>query len=92
MIETFELAFSILLVIGLIFFAFLASSFKIIYEHKKMILFKLGRVIGVYGPAGPVFIVPFSSRRQVVDKRIKFFSLSALDVITQDYKTTIHLK
>lgn len=55
---------------GLIFFtcALLCSSLKFVIEHERIVVFRMGRLLGVRGP-GPVFLVPFIDKFLKVDLR-----------------------
>ncbi|MDA4119118.1 MAG: hypothetical protein OK436_00845, partial [Thaumarchaeota archaeon] len=46
--------------------AFLASIIKIIREYERLVVFRLGRLIGAKGP-GVVFIFPFVNRFNKID-------------------------
>ena len=54
-----------IVVAGFILLLVLSSAIKIIPEYRRIVLFRLGRLVGSRGP-GIVFIVPFIDRKSVV--------------------------
>lgn len=69
----------------LLFFGFLLaiSSVKFINEYDRLVVFRLGRVIGERGP-GVSFVVPLLERSQKVDLRIVTMSIPMQEAITRD--------
>ncbi len=70
--------FVAILVLGL-----LISSIKIVPEFKRLVVFRLGRFIGVRGP-GVTFLIPFIERGQWVDLRENFINVPHQTCITKD--------
>jgi regulator of protease activity HflC (stomatin/prohibitin superfamily) len=75
------------IVVGVIiaFFAliFLGSAIKIAPEYQRIVVFRLGRVIGAKGP-GLVLLIPFADRPKRVDLRENFFDVPPQSAITKD--------
>lgn len=72
-----------LIVAGLVFLSILTSSFKILQEYERGIVFRLGRSVGVRGP-GLIILVPFLEKMMKVDMRIVTMEVQPQDVITKD--------
>jgi regulator of protease activity HflC (stomatin/prohibitin superfamily) len=70
----FFLFFGLLLVI---------SSIKFINEYDRLVVFRLGRVVGERGP-GIGFVLPLIERSQKVDLRIVTMSIPVQEAITRD--------
>ena len=68
-----------IVVAGFILLLILSSAIKIIPEYRRIVLFRLGRLVGSRGP-GIVFIVPFIDR----DLRILTLDVPVQEVITKD--------
>jgi len=69
----------------LIFFGALLtiSSIKFINEYDRLVVFRLGRVVGERGP-GIGFVIPLIERSQKVDLRIVTMSIPMQEAITRD--------
>lgn len=61
----------------------LGLSVKIVREYQRVVLFRLGRSLGIRGP-GLVFINPVTDRTMMVDLRERFLEIPAQTAITQD--------
>ena len=61
----------------------LSTAIKIVPEYRRIVLFRLGRLVGSRGP-GIVFIVPFIDRSVTVDLRILTLDVPVQEVITKD--------
>lgn len=72
-----------LIVAGLVFLSILTSSFKILQEYERGIVFRLGRSVGVRGP-GLIILIPFLEKMMKVDMRIVTMEVQPQDVITKD--------
>ena len=72
----------VILVIGL-----LAATIKIIREYERVVVFRLGRLIGARGP-GVVFIIPLINRINKVDLRERFLEVPHQTCITKDNAPT----
>jgi regulator of protease activity HflC (stomatin/prohibitin superfamily) len=71
---------------GLVVLSVLAAlgfSVKIVREYQRVVLFRLGRSLGLRGP-GLVFINPVTDRTMLVDLRERFLEIPAQTAITQD--------
>ena len=60
-----------------------AFSVKIVREYQRVVLFRLGRSLGIKGP-GLVFINPITDRTSLVDLRERFLEIPHQTAITQD--------
>ena len=67
----------------LVLLAILAYSIRIVREYERLVVFRLGRLIGAKGP-GLVFVIPIIDRVQVVDLRIHVVDVPKQRVITRD--------
>jgi regulator of protease activity HflC (stomatin/prohibitin superfamily) len=72
-----------LIVAGLVFLSILTSSFKILQEYERGIVFRLGRSVGVRGP-GLIILIPFLEKMMKVDMRTVTMDVQPQDVITKD--------
>jgi len=73
-----------LAVLGFIaLFIILPASVKIVREYNRLVVFRLGRCIGVRGP-GLVFLIPIVDRAVWVDLREFFLEIPRQDSITKD--------
>ncbi|MGH9087113.1 MAG: SPFH domain-containing protein [Acidimicrobiales bacterium] len=64
----------------------LAMSIKIVREYQRILLFRLGRAVGLRGP-GLVFINPVTDRTAWIDLRERFLEIPHQTAITQDNAT-----
>jgi len=76
MIETF-------LTIGVISLMVILSSLRFVNEYDRLVIFRLGRAVGVRGP-GPVIVVPIIESAKKVDLRIITMSIPMQEIITKD--------
>jgi regulator of protease activity HflC (stomatin/prohibitin superfamily) len=81
MVELIILILAFLLVAGLAL-----SSVRIVPEYQRMIVFRLGRVIGARGP-GLVLLIPVADQGVRIDLRERFFDIPPQPCITQDNAT-----
>ena len=70
-------------VAGFVLLLIISSAVKIIPEYRRIVLFRLGRLVGSRGP-GIVFIVPFIDKAVTVDLRILTLDVPVQEVITKD--------
>jgi len=70
---------ALMFIIGL-----LAMSIKVVPEFKRLVVFRLGRFVGVRGP-GVTFLIPFIERGQWVDLRENFINVPHQTCITKDH-------
>lgn len=75
------------LVILLFFIVWLiASMIRIVREYERVVVFRLGRLLGAKGP-GVVFLVPFVDKPRIVDLRLVTFDVPKQRIITKDNVT-----
>ncbi len=72
-----------LLFISLIVIILVASSVKIIREYQRIVIFRLGRLIGAKGP-GVVFLIPGIDRPRIIDLRLLTFDIPKQRIFTKD--------
>ncbi|HEX9694970.1 MAG TPA: SPFH domain-containing protein [Actinomycetota bacterium] len=70
-------------VAGLFVLLFLTSSIKIVPEYKRIVLFRLGRMIGLRGP-GLTFLIPIIDKPVWVDMREFYLDIPHQTSITKD--------
>ena len=62
----------------------LFSSFRVLWEYERGVVFRLGKLVRAKGP-GPVFMLPFGiDRMQRMDLRIVALDITPQDTITRD--------
>lgn len=71
------------IIAGLVILSILTSSFKILQEYERCIVFRLGRSVGVRGP-GLIILIPFLEKMMKVDMRTVTMDVQPQDVITKD--------
>jgi regulator of protease activity HflC (stomatin/prohibitin superfamily) len=83
-----DLLFSsgLLIPIILILFFFIASALKVVREYERLVVFRLGRLIGQKGP-GLVFMIPVIDRFVRISLRIITLDVPTQEVITRDNVT-----
>jgi regulator of protease activity HflC (stomatin/prohibitin superfamily) len=63
------------------------SSIRVVKEYQRVVVFRLGRLMGARGP-GLVFVLPLGfDRTQLVDQRVITMDVPPQDVITRDNVT-----
>src|SRR5262245_60700911 len=67
----------------LVLLALAASGVKVVREYERLVVFRLGRLVGPRGP-GVTFVIPGVERAQRVDLRTITMDIPAQDVITKD--------
>jgi len=77
----------LLIPIILILFFFVASALKVVREYERLVVFRLGRLIGQKGP-GLVFMIPVVDRFVRISLRIITLDVPTQEVITRDNVTT----
>ncbi len=60
---------------------------RFVKEYDRLVVFRLGRIVGVRGP-GPQFIIPFIEWYKKVDLRVVTMVVPMQDIITRDNVTT----
>ena len=77
---------SIAIVIIIFFLMLLTSAIKIMAEYQRIVIFRLGRLLGIKGP-GLVFVVPIIDRVIKLDLRTRVIDVPKQRVITKDNVT-----
>jgi len=77
---------SIAIIIVIFFLMLLSSAIKIMAEYQRIVIFRLGRLLGIKGP-GLVFIVPIIDRVIKLDLRTRVIDVPKQRVITKDNVT-----
>jgi len=70
-------------IIIVIIVSFLSSSIKIVKEYQRIVVFRLGRAIGVKGP-GVILLIPLIDRPVFVDLRERYLEITKQTCITKD--------
>ncbi|MGB4443701.1 MAG: SPFH domain-containing protein, partial [Dethiobacteria bacterium] len=66
---------------------FLMSSIKVVREYERIVVFRLGRLIGEKGP-GLVLVIPLIDRTVKISMRVVTMDVPSQEVITRDNVTT----
>ena len=74
------------IIIIIFFILLLSSAIKILAEYQRIVIFRLGRLIGIKGP-GLVFIVPVIDKIIKLDLRTRVIDVPKQRVITEDNVT-----
>ncbi len=78
----------VVVIIGLlIVLGFVVTTIKIIREYERLVVFKLGRLVGPRGP-GVVLIFPFINRVSKIDLRERYLEVPHQTCITKDNAPT----
>jgi len=77
---------SIAIIVIIFFLMLLASAIKIMAEYQRIVIFRLGRLLGIKGP-GLVFIIPIIDKIIKLDLRTRVIDVPKQRVITQDNVT-----
>ena len=75
-----------LLFVALVVLAVLANSIKIVREYERLVVFRLGRLVGERGP-GLVLLIPVIDKAIKVGLRTVTMDVPSQDVITKDNVT-----
>jgi len=76
----------ILIIIVIFLLMIIASAIKIMAEYQRIVVFRLGRLIGIKGP-GLVFIIPIIDSYIKLDLRTRVIDVPKQRVITEDNVT-----
>jgi len=76
----------ILIIIVIFLLMIIASAIKIMAEYQRIVIFRLGRLLGIKGP-GLVFIIPIIDSIIKLDLRTRVIDVPKQRVITQDNVT-----
>lgn len=71
------------IILILVLLALAASGIKVVREYERLVVFRLGRLVGPRGP-GVTFVIPGVERAQRVDLRTITMDIPSQDVITKD--------
>src|ERR1051325_6030068 len=71
------------IIIVILLFILVWNAIKIVPQYQRLVVFRLGRTIGVKGP-GPVWLWPFIDRPVRVDLREQFIEVPSQTCITRD--------
>jgi regulator of protease activity HflC (stomatin/prohibitin superfamily) len=71
---------------GIIILIILASSIKVVREYERVVVFRLGRLVGAKGP-GVVIILPIIDRIRKIDLRVLTLNIPKQRIITKDNVT-----
>jgi regulator of protease activity HflC (stomatin/prohibitin superfamily) len=72
-----------LIVVVVLVVLFLAKAIRIVPEYQRLVVFRLGRLLGAKGP-GLVLLIPFIDRGISVDLREFYLEIPRQDSITKD--------
>jgi regulator of protease activity HflC (stomatin/prohibitin superfamily) len=75
-----------LFIIVIFLIAILASAIKIMPEYQRIVIFRLGRLLGIKGP-GLVFIIPIIDKPIRMDLRTRVIDVPKQRIITRDNVT-----
>jgi len=64
----------------------LAQSIRVVREYERVVVFRLGKVVGARGP-GLVIVLPVIERMQTVNLQVVTFDVTPQDIITKDNVT-----
>lgn len=73
----------VVVVVAVLFIALLPFILRVVREYQRIVLFRLGRMVGVRGP-GLVMLIPFIDRPVYVDLREFFLEIPSQTSITKD--------
>ena len=73
----------VVVVLAVIALSIIWSAVKIVREFERLVVFRLGRAIGIRGP-GFVFLIPFIERANRVDLREQVVPIESQNSITKD--------
>ncbi|MDJ0274826.1 MAG: slipin family protein [Nitrososphaerota archaeon] len=74
------------ILILIVILALLSSSIKIVKEYERLVVFRLGRLIGFKGP-GLTFIIPIIDSPRIIDLRIVSLDVPKQRIVTKDNVT-----
>jgi len=74
-------------IVAVIAIALVASTIKIVREYERLVVFRLGRLIGAGGP-GVAFVIPIVNRFVRIDLRERYLEVPHQTCITKDNAPT----
>ncbi|MEP7059760.1 MAG: SPFH domain-containing protein [Actinomycetota bacterium] len=72
-----------LAVIVVLVIIFLANAIRIVREYQRLVVFRLGRLLGTKGP-GLIILIPFIDKATLVDLRERYLEIPHQTAITED--------
>ena len=69
--------------------ALLGSTFKILKEYERAVIFRLGKLLRTKGP-GLIFLIPLIDRMKKIDLRLVSIDVPRQDIMTRD-KKALHI-
>ena len=78
-----EAALSVMLFVGISMLILVSAAVRVLKEHERGVIFRLGRLMGVYGP-GLFFIMPVVDRMVKVDLRVRPLNIPSQAYVTRD--------
>ena len=78
-----NLGFLKLLLFLFAFMAFLSTTFKILKEYERAVIFRLGKFYRTKGP-GLIFLIPLVDRLKKIDLRLVSIDVPRQDIMTKD--------
>ncbi len=79
--------YSLYIIVAVVILVLLAATIKVIREYERLVVFRLGRLIGARGP-GVVFIIPIINRFNKIDLRERYLEVPHQTCITKDNAPT----
>jgi regulator of protease activity HflC (stomatin/prohibitin superfamily) len=73
-------------IVGIVILIILALSIKVVREYERVVVFRLGRLLGARGP-GVVIILPVIDRYRKIDLRVLTLDIPKQRIITKDNVT-----
>ena len=73
--------------IVIILILFLYSALKVVREYERLVVFRLGHLVGARGP-GIIFLIPLIDKAERVSLRVITLDVPTQEVITKDNVTT----
>ena len=81
--EGIVLTWTLFIFILIVAFLFISMAIKVVREYQRLVVFRLGKVIGQRGP-GLVLLIPFVDRASWVDLREQYLEVPHQSTITKD--------
>jgi len=73
-------------IVGIVILIILVLSIKVVREYERVVVFRLGRLLGARGP-GVVIILPVIDRYRKIDLRVLTLDIPKQRIITKDNVT-----
>jgi len=83
MAEGVFLSWLVFIFVLVVAFLFISMAIKVVREYQRLVVFRLGKVMGARGP-GLVFLIPFVDRAVWVDLREQYLEVPHQSTITKD--------